>query len=355
MTHEQKKINPEESTKDNDNMVLERSTPDIIADINSSAAKVLRNPSTGNLGYHQGNGRGKSAFTRVGDKGGNDGLFHCFKLCGKRKLEESFANINSASDIRFDSDAKKRLKSGECCHNNYRKKGCNHRINYGKSFSSYCNSSFEQNARLNGISKGAARKIDFNFDAMSSFNPEKVRVDTQETEKLNSLKKSRVDLGNTNNLTNVGEAECLRHNASFSKNERTRNEHSNNISNSSLEFISLDATKSSFLTQVIKLRQKAECNTPILCPFCSKPFAKYPDLKSHVQMHQNSGIPRIEIKKDDSSQAQVLTSGNTMLTPVSTHSPRLPSRPQNSGDDAVIPRATSVIQFAQKKKENARK
>ena len=96
------------------------------------------------------------------------------------------------------------------------------------------------------------------------------------------------------------------------------------------QFISLDSTKSSFLTMMNELKHKEEDTQAIACPFCGLTFKEYRDLKSHVQSHR--------LKKTDISSIH-----STNLTSTNSKGVLVASRDKKQQSNA-----TSVIQFARK-------
>lgn len=96
------------------------------------------------------------------------------------------------------------------------------------------------------------------------------------------------------------------------------------------QFISLDSTKSSFLTMMNELKHKEEDTQAIACPFCGLTFKEYRDLKCHVQSHR--------LKKTDISSIH-----STNLTSTNSKGVLVTSRDKKQQSNA-----TSVIQFARK-------
>jgi hypothetical protein len=346
MTNEHRKTNSEQSTENR-----EVSSFSMVHGVNTTATKGFKTRSIQTTGDDTGheNGTLKSAFVPVACRTSHNGLLDNLKVGEKRKLQ----SLTSEKFVSGLWDGKgKRFKSDET-ESIYKRNGLFNEFKqpfYFGDKSINCNPSFKQNpSSLNGITKDVSRQLDFNFNTTSNdmskhlfrFKPEEMRINPE------VLK---------NNLTRVGEAESMRHgahgDASVSKNGQ---ETTSVEANDSREFISLDSTRSSFLTQIQELRQNVE-RKAIPCPFCSQTFSKYPDLKIHVQTHKYANISGI--KRDQRNQQPESLNGNGMSTPVSSpaiHNPHPPSRRLSTGDDGVM-RATSVIQFAEKKnKERTRK
>ena len=314
------------------------------------------------------NGGEESIFLPMGyhTNHGKKGLPDNFKLGEKRKLQYSTTE-DTVSE--FNDSKKKRFKSDETQSIHKERNGSFNEFKKPFHFpekSIYCNPSFKQNVYstsngLNGISKDVTGKLGFTFDALpNNISKHLPGLKTRETTasqketKASNLRKRPVE--RTTTLPRVGEAESMSHDmkerASFSKviQEKT--------SVTSQEFISLDSTKYSFLTQMKKMRERAELPA-MPCPFCSESFSKYPDLKHHVQTHKHANISRNGLKQHEQilneTQSAFSTDGNSRLTPMSSvtaaHCPCPPSRVPSNENDSMI-RATSVIHFAEKK-ENA--
>ena len=295
------------------------------------------------------------------------GLPDNFKLGEKRKLQYSTSE-DTVSE--FNDSKEKRFKSDETQSIHKERNGSFKEFKKAFRFpekSIYCNPSFKQNAYstyngLNQISEDVTGTLGFDFDALpnniskhlSGLKTRETTASQKET-KTSNLRNRPVERRTT--LPPVGEAESMSHGMkerpSFSKviQEKT--------SVTSQEFISLDSTKFSFLTQMKKMRESAEL--PVMpCPFCCESFSKYPDLKHHVQTHKPPNISGNGLKQHEQilneTQSPVSTNGNSRLTPMSctvAHCPCPPSRVPSNGNDGMI-RATSVIHFAEKK-ENAEK
>ena len=293
------------------------------------------------------------------------GLADNFKLGEKRKRQYSTSEVDTVAE--FNDSKEKRFKSDETQSIHKERKGSFNAFKNPFHFpekSIYCNPSFKQNAYstsngLNGISKDVTGRLGFNFDALpnniskhlSGFKPHETRTSQEET-RISNLRNRPVEM--KDELPRVGEAESMSHGmkelASFSKviQEKT--------SVTSQEFISLDSTKYSFLTQMKKMRESAELPA-MPCPFCSESFSKYTDLKHHVQTHKHANISRNGLKQHEEvlneAQSPVSTNGNSRSILVSstvTHYPCPPSRVPSHGSDGMI-RATSVIHFAEKKEK----
>ena len=280
----------------------------------------------------------------------NKGLSDNLKLGEKRKYlisEDTVSKLNDCKEKRFKADK---------TFNDLKKP-----FYFPEKFI-YSNPYFKQNVyatsdRLNGISKDTPGNLAFTALSnntskhLSGFKPEETTVDQKETKTLN-LQTSLGDL--EKKVRRVGGTESRGHSAqtawsSFSKITQEKK------SATSQGFISLDSTKYSFLTQMENMRANSRENAEhpaIPCPFCTQSFSKYPELKLHVQTHKYgdaSGAQRHDI------QTPVPSKGNSMLTPISStfsRNPRAPSRVAGNGDDGIT-RATSVIHFAERKKENA--
>lgn len=112
-----------------------------------------------------------------------------------------------------------------------------------------------------------------------------------------------------------------------SENTRARKSETTSTNDPGAGFISLDSTKSAFMTLMKKMKAQPDA---MLCPYCSQLFAQYPDLKKHVQTHNN--FPRAS---DDSGVPEV--GGHK-------------GHPVEPADDEGSKRATSVIMFAGQKK-----
>lgn len=115
--------------------------------------------------------------------------------------------------------------------------------------------------------------------------------------------------------------------------------------NESGKFISLDSTKSSFLTLMHKLRNQSN-NEVIACPFCYRIFSKYSDLKTHVEVHEEtrtSAVHNVSEERGQRGETSPPQSGRKAATP---HF----SSFESSGNESSK-RATSVIMFAGQKKD----
>ena len=371
MVHEEKKTNSEQSTKSHGKSFGMVHGPSYSSGVNNSGSskgfKTQGIQTTGDVTSSYKNMSVQSAFVPVGYTNHtsvlNNGLIDNLKLGEKRKLqsltsEDLVSGLNDREEKRFKSDAPQSVYKNNGSFNELRKP-----FYFGEK-SIYCNPSFRHSTLngSNGISKDISRKLDFNSNALSddmlkhlfTSKPKKARMDYEEM-RTSSLQTTPVDL--KNNLTRVGEAESTRHGeicgASFSKNTQEKKSVEANFASGSREFISLDSTKSSFLTQIKKLRENAEFHA-ITCPFCGQSFSKYPDLKHHVQTHKYANISGDRNLFEN--QSPVSFNGNSMSTPVSSRAVHSPSpRRVNTGDEAVV-RASSVIHFAEKKnKESAEK
>ena len=127
-----------------------------------------------------------------------------------------------------------------------------------------------------------------------------------------------------------------------SEEPRARRSETTSTNNSS-EFISLDSTKSAFMTFMKKMKAQPDA---MLCPYCSQAFAQYPDFRRHVQTHQDltrasadKGAPEMGGEKDKLHPRRRKTSRQTP-----------PGPPLEPADDEGSKRATSVIMFAGQKK-----
>ena len=353
MTHERTKTKSEQSTENceaSSKMApLPRTTP--------KKLKTQSDETKGNIFNRQWNGGiQKSTFSSM-RRMTNPIRQNSVKLGEKRKFE-FFTSENHVSESEFKDAMSKRLKSDQI-KNIHKRNGLFNEFKppvYFGEKSIYYSPSFQQNAYLtlnglSGISMDLSRKLESNdmSQYLTGFN--KGRINEKEIKTSNSQTNPTEHV----ELKSVHHAEQISVSVSKTPQRRVSVEHEN-FTGSSREFISLDSTKSSFLTLIKEMRQNAKCNL-IPCPYCSQTFSKYLDLKNHVQVHKQTGLTRDQ-QGASVSKSPVPTNGNSMYTPVSlpaARSPRPPSRRQSIGDDGVI-RATSVIHFAEKKcNENPRK
>lgn len=357
MTHERTTTKSEQSTENSE--VLSDMVP--VPSATSKTLKIQSNETTGDiLNPHLNGDIKKSAFVSVRRKTSPTSLGNA-NLREKRKFE-SMTSENHVSEENFKDAVNKRFKSDQL-QNIHKRNGLLYAfkppVYFGEN-SVHNNPSIQQNAyltlnALNGVSTDVSRKLDLNS------------ITSDISKYLNGFKKERMnakEMKTSNSQTNPAEhvgIKSTRHAeqtvALFSKTPEWRTsveseKEEENFTSSSREFISLDSTKSSFLTLIKDMRQNAECKL-IPCPYCARTFAEYLDLKNHVQVHKYvNGLPQGQRVAAWENKSPVSTTGNSMFTPVSSpaaRSPRPPSRRQSI--DGVL-RATSVIQFAEKKSKD---
>ena len=356
MTHERTTTKSEQSTENSE--VPSDMVP--VPSATSKAIKIQSNKTTGDiLNQHLSGDIKKSAFVSVRRKTSPTSLGNV-NLREKRKFE-SMTLENHVSEENFKDAVNKRFKSDQL-QNIHNRNGLLYAFKppvYFRENSVHNNQSIQQNAyltlnALNGVSMDVSRKPVLNS------------VTSDISKHLNGFKKERrnaKEMKTSNSQTNPAEHMGIKSTphaeqtvAPFSKTPQWRasvepEKEEKNFTSSSPEFISLDSTKSSFLTLIKDMRENAECKL-IPCPYCERTFAKYLDLKNHVQVHKYvNGLPQDQ-RVACENKSPVSTTGNSMFTPVSSRaacSPRPPSRRQSI--DGVL-RATSVIQFAEKKSKD---
>lgn len=387
MTHEQRETKSEDTTKKHE--VSVRNKMVCTALTKECDRKNKREHFCVTQNTHQNSNVTNSAFVPVRCKINSDtlknGLFNRFEVrCQKRKLQSPNSE-NLDSGLNFNDSAEKRFKSEEP-QSVYKRKGLLNKLNepfyYGEK-PIYYHPSFMQNtystlSGLNGFCQDkVSRKLDSNFDAFSNgdiskhfdmfgFNSKDASTEIIEKEMKTSKAQTNPAVEFRNDSIRVGEVDLAPHdeciNESLSKNsegtsvEIESKKHEKKSMSNSQKLISLDSTKSSFLTMIKKLRHSPE-NDAIPCPFCSQTFSKYPDLKIHVQTHKYGNTCSNENRTDQRSlYKDQLSSGNVMSTPVSSlavYSPRPPCRRPSYVEDGRK-RVTSVIQFAEKKTKDLR-
>ena len=360
MTCEQKKTNTEKSTNNHEvslNMVhlFPRST----VDSNVCRAENIEKR-TDITGQQNGNITKKSAFVPY-TKGLNtlkSGLTDSVKSSEKRKLETLLLTGNHISEL---GNSRKRFKNDKG-HSIYKRDGLYNELQqpfYLGDKPIYYGPSYKNDdpnlSELNGISKHVSRQLPCSFNTVSSDKSKFLYMAGMTEEETNLTFNSRTNPTELeSNSTRVGETE-LTHpehsDESISKKGIPNNMRveykkiERSFSSNSREFISLDSTKSSFLTLMKEMRKNVEPET-IPCPFCSQIFSKYSDLKIHVQTHKydkNSGHSGLQLR-------EISNSGNNVLTSVSSLTTlQCPSNRRQSVEDDSLIRATSVIQFAEKK------
>lgn len=354
MTHERTKTKAEQSTKNCE--VSSDMVP--IPSTTTEGFKTQSIEKTGDIfNQYLNDDIKKSAFVSVRRKTSPNGL-NTVKLGEKRKFE-SLTSENHVSEWEFKDATNKRLKSDQI-QNIHERNGLFNEFKppvYFGEKSIYYSPSFQQNAYLtlngfNGISMDVSRKLQSNDMSKYLTGFKKERLNEIKEMKTSNLQTNPTEQQVELKLARVRHAEQSVTSRSKTSQKRASVEHKKsgeNFTSSCREFISLDSTKSSFLTLIKEMQQNAECKL-IPCPYCCRTFSKYLDLKNHVQAHKHDGLAKDQQGASE-NKSPLSSSGNSLYTPVlspAARSPRPPSRKQSIGNDGAI-RAASVIQFAEKK------
>ena len=375
MTQEGKRTNSEQSTESHEDSFNMVNIP-LSNDVNNNSARTITKEinfkvrGTPTRSYDNGlsNVKNFAFLPRNSNTRNTYGLLDSVKVGQKRQLrflgpESQWENSRSRLALEYHNE--KRFKSDETKESNGHKHlldESNHEPSYFRENSVYHNPSFKKNV------SHAPRKLDFNLNGLSNMTPkhlfgfddQKARVDQQET--LISHPQTFADLRNIFR-TSVDETKCDYGKEDLSEAENTNKEgnrkYEENFPSNSEKFISLDSTKSSFLTMIKKMRHTTECGE-LPCPFCIKTFSKYADLRLHVQTKKCGANPSMEKTKQDEQRLQKnqLSHRYSQVTPITSHAVHnlhQPNRRLSTGDG--MKRASTVIQFAERKvtKESMKK